>query len=47
MNDIRTLWGVVGVSNEITVKPKPNTSAIRDQIMVALDRAWLIPRRSM
>ena len=43
MNDIRTLWGVVGVSNEITVRPKPNTSAIRDQIMVALDRSWFNP----
>jgi osmotically-inducible protein OsmY len=43
MNDIRGLWGVVGVYNEITIKPKPNTAAIRDKIMVALDRSWFNP----
>ena len=32
-------FGVIGVSNEIKIKPKPNTSAIRDSIMVALDRS--------
>jgi osmotically-inducible protein OsmY len=43
MNDVRGLWGVTGVSNEITIKPKPNTSNIRDKIMVALDRSWFDP----
>ena len=43
MSDVRGLWGVTGVSNEITIKAKPNTSAIRDSIMVALDRSWFDP----
>jgi osmotically-inducible protein OsmY len=43
VNDIRGLWGVIGVSNEITIKAKPNTSAIKDNIMVALDRSWFDP----
>ena len=42
-NDILGLWGVIGVSNEIAIKPKPNASDIRDNIMVALDRSWLEP----
>jgi osmotically-inducible protein OsmY len=42
-NDIRGLWGVVGISNKITVKPRPNTSNIRDNIMVALHRSWFDP----
>lgn len=43
MNDIRGLWGVVGVSDQITIKPKPNATAIRGGIMVALDRSWFDP----
>jgi osmotically-inducible protein OsmY len=43
LRDIRPLWGVVGVFNEITVKPQPNVSAIRENILVALDRSWLDP----
>ena len=27
MNDIRRLWGVSGVSNEIAIKPQPNASS--------------------
>lgn len=42
-NNVRVLWGVVGVSNEITIRPKPNTSKIREDIMVALDRSWFDP----
>jgi osmotically-inducible protein OsmY len=41
--DVRGLWGVVGVYNEITIKPKPNTSKIRDDIIHALDRSWFDP----
>ncbi len=44
-NDVRGLWGVTGVSNEITIKPRPNASNIRDKIMVALDRSWFDPAR--
>ena len=43
VSDVRGLWGVKGVSNDIAVKPRPDTSAIRDKIMVALDRSWLDP----
>ena len=43
MNDVRGLWGVIGVSNEMTIEPKPNASSIRDKIMVALDRSWFDP----
>ncbi len=42
-NDVRGLWGVTGISNEIAIKPRPNTSNIRDKIMVALDRSWFDP----
>jgi osmotically-inducible protein OsmY len=42
-DDVRGLWGVVGVSNEIIVKPKPDTSKIRETILVALDRSWFDP----
>jgi osmotically-inducible protein OsmY len=42
-NDVRGLWGVKGVSNDIAIKPRPDTSAIRDKIMVALDRSWFDP----
>ena len=40
LGDIRGLWGVVGVSDAITIKPKPNATAIRDSIILALDRSW-------
>ena len=43
MSDVRGLWGVIGVSNEIAIKPRPDTSAIRDKIMAALDRSWFDP----
>ena len=39
-DDVRGLWGVVGVSNQITIKPKANASSIRDDIMAALHRSW-------
>jgi osmotically-inducible protein OsmY len=43
LNDVRELWGVIGVTNEMTVKNKPNASDIRDKIMLALDRSWFDP----
>lgn len=42
-DDVRGLWGVVGIVNEITVKPKPDTSQIKDDIVAALDRSWFDP----
>jgi osmotically-inducible protein OsmY len=35
--------GVVGVLNEITIKPRPNTSKIRGDILLALNRSWFDP----
>jgi osmotically-inducible protein OsmY len=43
VNAVRGILGVVGVSNEIAIKPRPNTSEIRNHIMVALDRSWFDP----
>ena len=42
--DIRRLFGVVGVSNQTTVKPKPDASNISDNIMDALHRTWFDPK---
>jgi osmotically-inducible protein OsmY len=42
-DDVRGLWGVVGVSNAVTIKPKPNSSQIREDIRLALHRAWYDP----
>jgi osmotically-inducible protein OsmY len=39
-NDVRGLWGVLGVSNQIILKTKPNSAKIRDDILRALDRSW-------
>ncbi|MBB4199740.1 ornithine aminotransferase [Rhodoblastus sphagnicola] len=44
-NDVRELLGVVGVSNETTLKPKPNVSNIKEKIMVALNRSWFDPAK--
>lgn len=42
-HDVRRLWGVVGVSNQITIKAKVDTADIADGIRVALHRSWLDP----
>ncbi len=41
--DVRTLWGVVGVSNEIVIKPDVSARNIKSDIMVALKRSWFNP----
>jgi osmotically-inducible protein OsmY len=38
--DVRRLFGVVGVSNQTTVKPSIGVQAISDDIMHALHRSW-------
>ena len=43
ISDVRNLWGVTGLSNEITVRPRPDASAIKEKILVALNRSWLDP----
>lgn len=39
-HDIRPLHGVVGVTNEATVKPRVNTANLSDDIRHALHRSW-------
>jgi osmotically-inducible protein OsmY len=41
--DIAGLWGVIGVSNQVTLKPQPNTSKIKDDILLALNRGRFDP----
>lgn len=40
---VRTLWGVTGVSNQITIKPTADAGNIKSEIMVALNRSWFKP----
>ncbi|SFK64573.1 BON domain-containing protein [Methylocapsa palsarum] len=44
-DDIRGLSGVIGVSNDIKIKPRVNAENIREDIMVALHRSWFEPNR--
>jgi osmotically-inducible protein OsmY len=39
--EVRWLLGVVGLSNQITIKPQVNTTKIGDDIRHALHRSWL------
>jgi osmotically-inducible protein OsmY len=39
-NDSRRLFGVVGVSNQIAIKPYARPSDIHEKIMTALNRSW-------
>jgi len=41
--DVRPLWGVVGVSNQITLKPRVNTHNLTGDISTALHRSWFAP----
>ncbi len=38
--DVHRLYGVTGVSNQITIKPRVNTENLSDDIMHALHRSW-------
>ena len=42
-HDVRLLHGVIGVSNQITIKSKVNTANLSDDIMHALHRNWFDP----
>jgi osmotically-inducible protein OsmY len=42
--DVRRLFGVIGVSNQTTVKPRPDASNISDNIVDALHRTWFDPK---
>ncbi len=38
--DVRRLWGVVGVSNQVTIKARVDTAGLSDDITHALHRSW-------
>ena len=42
---VRTLRGVIGVSNKIAIKPQANAGNIKSDIMVALHRSWFSPEK--
>lgn len=45
--DVHRLYGVVGVSNQITIKPRVNTENLSDDIMHALHRSWFFDPRTI
>ncbi len=45
--DVRRLVGVVGLSNQITVKPRVDTSSLSDNINHALHRSWFFDASNM
>lgn len=45
--ELRWLSGVAGVSDQITIKPRPDTTQISDNIMAALHRSWLYDAKTV
>ncbi len=45
--DVHRLFGVVGVSNQITIKPRVNTRNLSDDIMHALHRSWFFDPKTI
>ncbi|MGC1303884.1 MAG: BON domain-containing protein [Caulobacteraceae bacterium] len=45
--DIRRLLGVVGLFNQITIKPRANASNISDDIVHALHRSWFFDPKTI
>ncbi len=45
--DVHRLFGVLGVSNQITIKSHVNTSNLSDDIMHALHRSWFFDPRTI
>ena len=43
-HEVRTMWGVVGVTNDIRIRPRINTANLSDDIARALDRAHRLLR---
>jgi osmotically-inducible protein OsmY len=37
--DVHRLWGVLGISNEITIRKKTSTPEIKNDVLIALDRS--------
>ena len=46
-NDVRSLHGVVGVSNQITLKARVDTSKLSDSIQNALHRSWFFDPKTI
>ncbi len=44
---IRSLGGVTGVSNQLSIKVRPNTGTISDDIMHALHRSWFFDENNI
>jgi osmotically-inducible protein OsmY len=45
--DVHRLFGVTGVSNQITIKSKVQATSISDDIMHALHRSWFFDPRTI
>jgi len=45
--DVRRLMGVVGVSNQTTIKPTLNIADISDKIVHALHRSWFFDPKNI
>jgi osmotically-inducible protein OsmY len=45
--DVRRLSGVVGVSNQTTIRPAVNVAVLSDDIMHALHRSWLFDPKTI
>ena len=45
--DVRRLFGVLGVSNEISIKPRVNESSLSDDIMHAMGRSWFFDPKTI
>lgn len=43
--EVRNLMGVLGVSNQVTIKPRVDTAHISDDIQHALHRSWFAPEQ--
>ena len=44
VRNIRPLFGVIGISDQISIKPRVNVTDISDGIMEALHRSWFDPK---
>jgi osmotically-inducible protein OsmY len=42
--NIRPLFGVIGISDQVTIRPRVDVSHISDHIMEALHRSWFDPK---
>ena len=46
MQDVRGLRGVVGVTDQIKIKPQVNASNLSDEITRALHRSWCFGQKN-